>query len=442
MTFSDTDDGGRPRLPAAAEVVVIGGGIAGVCTAWYLAKAGVPVALCEKGRIAGEQSSRNWGWIRKQGRDFGELELTIESLRRWREIVSELDEDVGFTACGVTYLAENGDDLGRYETWLAGAKEFQLDSRMLTGAEADRMSGQSRRRFSGAIHTPSDARAEPARAVPAIARAARRMGAIVLEGTAVRTVERAGGRVSGVVTEHGRIACGSVVLAGGIWSRPFLRNMGLGLPQLAVRASVQRTTEAPLASQSAFGAAGASIRRRADGGYTVGRTGVSRFDVVPAAFTHLRAFAPLLREKWGNVKIRFGRPFFDALARRRWEPDEASPFEAVRVMDPEPDARLLDDVMRAARDLYPPLAGARPVERWAGMIDVTPDELPVLGPIEAVDGLYAATGFSGHGFGIGPGAGYAVARMVRGEPLPVDVAALRFDRFSKPAGGGAKKSAL
>ena len=433
--------GGRPVLPAAAEVVVVGGGIAGVSTAYYLAQAGVPVALCEKGRIAGEQSSRNWGWIRKQGRDFRELELTIESLRRWPEIVRGLDEDVGFTVGGVTYLAESEDDLGRYETWLAGAKEFQLDSRMLSVAEADAMLGQARRRFLGGIHTPSDARAEPARAVPAIAWAARRMGAVILEGTAVRTVERAAGRVSGVVTEHGRIACPAVVLAGGIWSRPFLRNLGLRFPQLAVRASAQRTTAAPLVSQSAFGAAGASIRRRADGGYTVGRTGVSRFDLVPAAFTHFRAFAPLLREKWRDVGIRFGRPFFEALARRRWAPDEASPFEAVRVMDPEPDPRLLDDVMRAARDLYPQLAGARPVERWAGMIDVTPDELPVLGPVDAVDGLYVATGFSGHGFGIGPGAGYVTARMVRGEAPQVDVAPLRFDRSSRP-GGGAKKSAL
>ena len=441
MTFSNGDEA-RPVLPAA-EVVVIGGGIAGVATAYYLAKSGVPVVLCEKGRVAGEQSSRNWGWIRKQGRDFRELELTLESLRRWQEIVPGLDDDVGFAVGGVTYLTENERDLARYEAWLAGAKEFQLDSRMLTAAEADAMLGQSRRRFLGGIHTPSDARAEPARAVPAIARAARRLGGAVLEGTAVRTIERAGGRVSGVVTEHGRIACSAVVLAGGIWSRPFLQNMGVGLPQLAVRASAQRTTEAPLISQSTFGADGASIRRRADGGYTVGRTGVSRFDVVPAAFTHFRAFAPLLREKWHNVRIRFGRAFFEALAKRRWRPDETTPFEAVRVMDPAPDARLLDDVMRAARDLYPQLAGARPVERWAGMIDVTPDELPVLGPVDAVEGLHLATGFSGHGFGIGPGAGYVMARMVRGEPPPVDVSSLRFDRFSKPGRvPGREKSGL
>jgi glycine/D-amino acid oxidase-like deaminating enzyme len=111
-----------------------------------------------------------------------------------------------------------------------------------------------------------------------------------------------------------------------------------------------------------------------------------------------------------------------------------SPFEAVRVLDPTPDGVLLDDVMRTARQLYPQLAEAVPAERWAGMIDVTPDEVPALGPIDAVPGLFLATGLSGHGFGIGPGLGYAMAQMVRGEPTVVDLSALRYSRFKEPGG--------
>ena len=85
---------------------MIGGGIAGVTTAYYLALAGVPVVLCEKGRIAGEQSSRNWGWIRKQGRDPREISGAIQALRLWSEI-AEKAPDIGFHIGGVTYLAEN-----------------------------------------------------------------------------------------------------------------------------------------------------------------------------------------------------------------------------------------------------------------------------------------------------------------------------------------------
>lgn len=421
-------------VPVSTRVVVIGGGVAGVCTAYYLARAGVPVVLCEKGRIAGEQSSRNWGWIRQQGRDFRELPLMIESLRCWHEITPQLDEDIGFKVGGVTYLAETPEAMARHEAWLDRAKEYQLDSRMLSPAEIDAMLGRTDRRFLGALHTPSDARAEPARAVPAIARAAGRLGAVILEGTAVRSVDRQGGRIAGVVTEHGRIACDQVVLAGGVWSRPFLENLGLSLPQLGVRSSVQRTTPAPRLSESTFGGVSASIRPRQDGGYTVARSGAARFDLIPAAFTHFRAFTPTLLAQWRILKIRFGPEFFGALGHRRWRDDQMSPFEAVRVMDPAPDHALLDDVMRAARQLYPQLADARPVERWAGLIDVLPDEVPALGPVDAIPGLFIATGLSGHGFGIGPGVGRAIAEMLRGEPPVVDLKPLRYARFAEKGG--------
>ncbi len=420
---------GSLERPKETEVVVIGGGVAGVSTAYFLAKSGVPVVLCEKGRIAGEQSSRNWGWIRKQGRDHRELALGVDSLRRWHEIVPDLDEDIGFTVGGVTYLAETEADLARHESWLEGAQPFQLDSRLLTPAEVDDMLGQDRRRFLGGLHTPSDAKAEPTKAVPAIARAAQRHGATIMEKTAVRTIDQEGGRVSGVVTEHGRIRCRSVVLAGGVWSRPFLENLGLGLPQLGVQASAQRTTTAPKISDSTFGAKGAAIRYRADGGYTVARSSAATFDIIPAAFTHFLRFLPVVYDRMAILKLRFGGSFFGALGRKRWAPDQMSPFETVRVMDPAPDHKLLDDIMMRAADLYPQLADARPAEWWGGMIDVTPDELPVIGAVASVPGLFMATGFSGHGFGSGPAAGAAVSHLVKGEDPMVDLESLTPARF-------------
>jgi glycine/D-amino acid oxidase-like deaminating enzyme len=306
-------------LPERTSVVVIGGGVAGVSAALHLAGEGVPVVLCEKGRIAGEQSSRNWGWIRKQGRSPVELPLMIEAEKLWQRFASEADCDIGYRVGGVTYLAQTDAELEAREAWLEHARAFGLDSRMLSSAETNEMLGLSAgsERFKGALHTPSDAYAEPALAVPAMARLARLRGADICEGTAVRGLLREGGRVCGVVTERGMIRCDVVILSGGIWSRTFMENEGLGLPQLAVRSSVLRTGPVQRVSDSAFGVTGASIRPRADGGFTVARTGAARFDLIPAAIRHFAAFLPILRAEWRIMKVRAGRSFFGPLGRHR-----------------------------------------------------------------------------------------------------------------------------
>src|SRR5271156_572991 len=123
-------------LPPQADVVVIGGGIIGTSAALFLAEKGVSVALCEKGHIAGEQSSRNWGWCRKMGRDPRELPLIIESLRLWQGINERVEAETGFRQCGIMYLAETPAELGQLEGWLDHARQYQLDTRLLTRAEA------------------------------------------------------------------------------------------------------------------------------------------------------------------------------------------------------------------------------------------------------------------------------------------------------------------
>src|SRR5579871_6883076 len=106
------------RLPARTAVVVVGGGIIGTATALFLAEKGHAVVLCEKGRIGGEQSSRNWGWCRTMGRDAREIPLAIESLRQWRGMNARTGRETGFRQAGIAYLCENEKELADRETWL------------------------------------------------------------------------------------------------------------------------------------------------------------------------------------------------------------------------------------------------------------------------------------------------------------------------------------
>ncbi|MBD8892498.1 FAD-dependent oxidoreductase [Roseibium litorale] len=419
----------QPDFPTQTEVVVIGGGIVGVCTALFLAEQGIPVVLCEKGRIAGEQSSRNWGWIRKAGRDARELQLMIESARLWGEINSKLGEDIGYGIRGITYLAKTEKELQKHETWLKDTKGFDHGSVLLSPAETDHLLKRNDRQFLGALYTESDATAEPSLAVPAMARYAERCGAVIIDQCAVRSVERTAGQISSVITEKGEIACKKVVLAGGVWSRTFLENIGISIPQLAVKSSVLRTTVAPEIVAGSVGATDASLRRRKDGGYTIARSNHAEFQLIPAAFRHFAAFLPILTERWRMMKIRFGKDFFGPLGHQRWKPDEITPFEQVRVMDPAPDQKLLNSAFASAIELHPRLQGVQIAETWGGLIDVMPDEVPIIDEPKDWPGLVIATGLSGHGFGIGPGVAKLVVQHIRGEKPMVSTKDFAMGRF-------------
>mgnify|MGYP002654688349 FL=1 len=175
--------------PAACDVVVLGGGVIGVMTAWFLAERGLSVTLCEKGRIAGEQSSRNWGWIRQQGRDMGELPIMMESMRLWKSLAQEFGETLGFRQEGVLYLAKTEAEVTRFEAWLADAKPHGVDTHMMTGAAVAEKLKSSAKNWVAGLHTPSDARGEPWQAVPRLVEGAIARGAVVVEHCAVRRLD-------------------------------------------------------------------------------------------------------------------------------------------------------------------------------------------------------------------------------------------------------------
>jgi glycine/D-amino acid oxidase-like deaminating enzyme len=391
----------------------------------------VSVVLCEKGGIAAEQSSRNWGWCRKMGRDPRELPLIIESLALWGDMNELVAGETGFRRTGTLYLCRTEAELARRAAWLEHARLYQLDSRVIGAAEIERVAPGSTERWAGAVLTASDGRAEPQKAAPAIAAAARRLGAVVLTGCAVRGIETAAGRVAAAVTERGRIACDAVVLAGGAWSRLFCGSLGLTLPQLHVLASVMRTEPLPGGPDLAASAPGFAFRRRLDGGYTVANNTVHVADIVPDSFRFFFDFLPVLRIERKALRLRVGRRFLDQLLTpRRWALDRPSPFEKVRVLDPAPTGWALDAAEAALAQCFPVFRRARRAESWAGLIDATPDTVPVISAVDRLPGFVIASGFSGHGFGIGPAAGRLAADLVTGDPPLVDPTPFRFSRFS------------
>lgn len=419
--------------PAACDVVIIGGGVMGVMTAWFLAEQGLRVTLCEKGRVAGEQSSRNWGWIRQQGRDFAELPIMMESLRIWKSLAQEFGEGLGFRQEGVLYLAKTEAEVAGFEAWRKTATAMGLELDMLgADAVAGKLAG-SVKLWRAGLFTPSDARAEPWVAVPMLAEGAVTRGAVIVENCAVRTLDLAAGRVAGVVTEQGRIACDRVVVAAGAWSSVFLRASGVHIPQLAVLASVAATE--PMAEVFAGNACDDdfAFRRRADGGYSIAPGSGHDFFIGPDAFRNMLDFLPVLRKDFRSTRFRPAAPrgFPDAwTTRRRWSADDVTPFEQTRILNPAPNMETIGAVQRHFAQAFPTLGRPALRKAWAGMIDTMPDVVPVIDHAATIPGLTIATGLSGHGFGIGPGMGRVVADLVAGRDPGHDLTRFRLSRFS------------
>jgi glycine/D-amino acid oxidase-like deaminating enzyme len=119
------------NLPQQSSVVIIGGGIVGISAAYYLSKQGIDVCLCEKGYISGEQSSRNWGWVRVQGRDEREIPMMLKSLDIWRNLSKELGEDVGYREEGCLYTAYSHKEITAFDSWLKLAKTYDIHTKLI-----------------------------------------------------------------------------------------------------------------------------------------------------------------------------------------------------------------------------------------------------------------------------------------------------------------------
>ena len=425
-----------PTLPESADVVVIGGGVVGVCAAYYLARRGVKVALVEKGRIGAEQSSRNWGWCRQQNRDARELPIATESLALWDRFAEDIGEDLGFRRCGLLYLSDDEAQLAGWAKWRDFAIGEGVVTHMLSSDEASARGGATGRRWKGGVFSPTDGTADPARAAPVIARGILKAGGTVHQLCAARGLETAGGRVSAVVTEKGVIRASTVIHAGGAWASSFLNQSGLRFPQSSVRSSILSVGPGAGDLPDALHTTEVSVTRRSDGGYTLAISGGARVDPTPQQLRFARQFIPMFLQRWRSLAIgglEGWKAGHETLA--RWRLDAPTPMEANRILDPTPDARQIAETHARAQRLLPALKSAPVAARWAGYIDSTPDGVPAIGEVSGLPGLILAAGFSGHGFGIGPGAGHMLADIVTGAKPIVDPAPYRPERLEGSAFG-------
>src|SRR5262245_40571240 len=429
-------EAGRVSIEREADVVVVGAGIVGCASAYYLARRGLRVVVVERGAMPGEQSRKNWGFVRQQGRDPGEMPLVMEANRMWRDLERELGADIEWTLGGNLALAADEARMARFEAWLPVAREFGLQTRLLRSRDLQTVVPGLGGSWAGGMHTPGDGHADPEKATDAFARAARSHGAAIHLGRAVQAVTTRAGAVDGVVTELGEIRAPVVVCAAGAWSSRLLRTLGLALPQRWVRGTVARTTAAPPVTACAVWGPGVAFRQRRDGSFNIAAGGALDHDVTLDSLRQIRFFLP---NYWKNkVLFRFhvGRPLLRSLAAALpGSPARRRPLVWDRGVEPVPNPEKVRRSLAELQRTLPALPKLDVARRWAGYIDATPDLVPVLGEVPGLRGLVLATGFSGHGFAMGPIAGRLVSELIVDGKTSLDISGFRFSRFAEGAIG-------
>jgi glycine/D-amino acid oxidase-like deaminating enzyme len=241
------------------------------------------------------------------------------------------------------------------------------------------------------------------------------------------------GRVSGVWTERGLIKASTVVVAGGVWSSRFCRHHDVELPVANIGATALRTEPAPdVLTVGNISTGNMALRRRVDGGYTVTVPGYGTLNIAPQSLRYATKFYQLYRANLTKkLKYRINNSFFSGPeAFGSWHNDQVSPFERIRVLDPAPEKDLVQLAMRTLASEFPALKDVKVAASWGALIDTSPDLVPIISYVEGTPGLVIASGCSGHGFGIGPGAGRLVAELCRNEKPFTDLAAYKLKRFS------------
>lgn len=421
------------------DVVVIGAGIIGSATAYNLAKKGARVHVFDKGEPGAQQSSLNGGWIRVQGRALAEIPLMIESRRIWSALDQEIGTGVDWVQGGNLGIAKDRGHLGALEEWIRLAEPFNLDSRMVDGAEIKRLVPTMRGEWLGGIFSPSDGHADPRKAATGFARAAASAGVTMHPNTPVHEVLTSGGRVSGVRTSQLTVKAATIICAAGADSARVARAVGLRLPLRIVRSTVARTLPTERVTEAAVWAPRVAFRQQGDGRFVLTPGPLADYDLTVDSFRDVRLFVSNYWKNRESVRLHAGRLLLRDIftrIRKRVSGDKSwhDPLPSVA----KPSSDRVDRCMEEHRQLFPELGDVALDTCWAGYIDTTPDALPVIGEPKRLPGFFFATGFSGHGFAMAPATGKLVADLILDGASAHDLRPFRFERFEERQVGEAR----
>jgi glycine/D-amino acid oxidase-like deaminating enzyme len=410
-------------LPQRCDAVVVGGGVLGLSSAYELARRGLSVVLVESGHVGGQQSGRNLGFVRQQGRAPAELPMMMAANQRWQGLSHELGADVEWRMGGNLRLTNDPELASRYERWVADAASLGLDSRVVSNAEVESILPEVNEKWLLGIFTASDGHADPIATCRAYTAALRERGVQVCEGVPVQQITFAGGSVTGVTTPIGELKADVVVLAAGSGSARLARGAAVEIPQQLVSQTVILTEPVPLVTRAAAWTGELFIRQDARGRLRLAAATRNEIVLDLAGIRHAGRFL----SNYLSNRSRLSVPLNPAsLARALLRPAQST---WGGMSSPRPRSDDIRFCLERAQRYFPGLGDLRLRRAWSGEIEVTPDALPVIDGGGGPSGLVIATGMSGHGFGLGPIVGNVVADIVEGAETGFDLRPFRFARF-------------
>ncbi len=381
------------------DVVVVGAGISGAMTAWELASEGLSVTLVDRYGPGAMASGWTLAGVRQSGRDPAEVPLAQFSVEAWATLHEKLEAPTYYRRTGNVRLARTPQEYERIRTMVIEQKSSGLDIEFLPdNATLRQVEPAASPHILGASICWTDGDADAAASVGAVVAAAQRRGVVCRFGETVLELIVENGQASGIRTDAGTIAAGRVVVCAGILTPQLLAPLGIDLPLDIPMVTVLRSAPGPKVLSRVIGVANGDTagRQEHDGRwrFTSGlQTWNGDMDTVP--------------DRDGRPRVR-------------------------------PTATSLAETIASFCAVVPAAANAQIEQVWSGLIDMTPDALPVLDHAPGAEGLVVGAGFSGHGFGIGPATGRILADLTLGRNPALPVAAFGFDRLAGLTRGGAE----